>query len=346
MTASTPITAEGFDCSGTGDDGTPFAFAMGGMTVGPMNPGIYPAVAIADLSITAGGDGEVSIGSIAVKQIDLSGPIAAIQAAPAAISPDWFEANGRALIPAFAGFSIGDVAIDVPDPDSPDTRIVASIGSLDLDLANYVDGIPTTIKTSASHLMLELPADSPDEQLQTLMALGVTAIDAGFTIDASWDQAASAIAVNEVSVTGADLATIALTGTINNATASLFSSDENMMLAAAMGLALGNLKLDIQDAGLSDLIMTIAAAEQGADAATLRPVFAGLAEGTIVGMLAGTAEAQKIGAAVSAFVSGKAKGLTLDVTARQQPGLGMLDFMAAEDDPTVLLDKVTIEASN
>ena len=39
----------------------------------------------------------------------------------------------------------------------------------------------------------------------------------------------------------------------------------------------------------------------------MRPVFAGLAEGTIVGMLAGAAEAQKVGAAISSFVSGKAK---------------------------------------
>ena len=71
----------------------------------------------------------------------------------------------------------------------------------------------------------------------------------------------------------------------------------------------------------------------------------GLAEGTVVGMLAGAAEAQKVGAALNAFVSGKAKYLTIEMTAKEPPGLGMMDFMAAEDDPTVLIGKVTIDAS-
>ena len=63
-------------------------------------------------------------------------------------------------------------------------------------------------------------------------------------------------------------------------------------------------------------------------------------------MLAGSAEAQKVGAAVSAFVAGKASSLSIAVMAKNLPGLGMLDFMAAEQDPTSLLSKVTIDASN
>ena len=52
-------------------------------------------------------------------------------------------------------------------------------------------------------------------------------------------------------------------------------------------------------------------ADQGFDTTTMRPIYAGLAEGTILGMLAADAEAQKVGKAVSAFVGGNSKSLTL-----------------------------------
>jgi len=343
---SSPVEFDGFDCSGIDEDDNAVEFSVAGMTMGGMSPGVYPAIDLTGMDLAVGDDGTVSIGTLSFKPIDLSAPIAAIQAAPDALDDSWYAANARALIPAFAGFSVSDVAIDIPDPDLADGRIVASVGSFDLALSDYVNGIPSSLDTSASNIILEIPATSSDEQLQTLLALGLTSIDAGFAVNASWDEATSTIAINEVSLTGADLATVSLAGTINNATKALFSSDETTMLAASMGLALGDLQLDVDDAGLSDIILSIAAAEQGSDAATLRPVFAGLAEGTVIGMLAGAAEAQKVGTAVSAFVSGKASRLSIALTAKQLPGLGMLDFMAAEDDPTVLLDKVTIDATN
>lgn len=343
---SSPMQFDGFECHSIDADNNPVDISVASMTMGAMGPGTYPSFDVSGLAITAQGDGSITAGNINFKSIDLAAPIAAIQAAPDAIDEDWFMANGRSLIPAFAGFSIDNVSVDIPDPDNPGGRVTGGLGALDVSLANYVNGVPTTFLTTASHLTLDLPANTADEQLQMLMSMGVNSIDAGFTLDANWNKTEKAIAINEISVTGADLASIVLSGTVNNAADALFSSDENTMMAAVMGLAIGKLNLSIQDMGLSDLIMTMVAADQGAEPATLRPVFAGLAEGTIIGALAGAAEAQKVGGAVSAFVAGKAKQLTIDVSAKQPPGLGMIDFMAAQDDPAVLIGKVTIDAAN
>ena len=68
-----------------------------------------------------------------------------------------------------------------------------------------------------------------------------------------------------------------------------------------MALAITDLKIDLRDDGISDLVLAAAAADQGTSAETMRPVFAGLAEGTIIGTLAGAAEAQKVGGAVSSI---------------------------------------------
>jgi hypothetical protein len=342
---SSPAEFGGFDCSGVDDEGRDLTFKIAGMSMEGMRPGVYPAISLDGLDIEVEGDGSIQIGNMTFKEMDLSAPIAAIEGAPAAIDEAWFTANARSLIPAFTGFSFSDVAIDVPDPETEGERIQASVGAFDLTLSDYLNGIPTDILTSGSNILIELPETSDDEQLQQLIALGVTSIDAGFTVDASWNEADDTIAIDEVSITGANLATVKLAGTIANATEAIFGLDEDVALMAAMGVAISQLKLDVTDDGLSDIILASVAAEQGSDAATMRPVFAGLAEGTVVGLLAGAAEAQKVGAAINAFVSGKAKYLTIEMTAKEPPGLGMMDFMAAEDDPTVLIGKVTIDAT-
>ncbi|MDB5614750.1 MAG: hypothetical protein JWQ22_2403 [Devosia sp.] len=341
---SSPATFDGFDCSGE-DEGRPMSFSIAGMTMGGMSPGIYPSISMDGLDIAVDGDGTIKLGNMTIKEMDLSGPLAAIAAAPAAIDEAWFMANARALIPAFEGFSFSDIVVDIPDPEADGERIAASIGNFDLTLGAYFNGIPTDVLTTASHIVVDLPEATEDAQLQQLINLGITSVDAGFTVDASWSEAEDTITIDELSMTGADLATVALSGTLSNASEALFSLDENQSLAAAMGLAIRSLKLDIDDAGLSDIILASVAADQGADPATLRPVYAGLAEGSIIGVLAGAAEAQKVGAAISAFISGKAKHLTIDMTSKDAQGLDMLDFMAAEDDPTALIGKVTIEAT-
>jgi hypothetical protein len=339
-----PMTFEGFDCSGVDDEDRPVSFSVANMSIGAMSPGYYPQYAVEGLDITVEEDGAISVGNFTFKGMDISGPIAAIQGAPEAIDEAWFAANARALIPAIEGFSFSDVSVDVPDPEAPTERIVGGIGAFDLTLGSYLNGIPTQISTTASNILADIPANSQDEQLAQLRTLGVTSLDLGFALEASWNEAENKIDLTELSVTGADLATIKLAGTIANATEALFGIDNETALTAAMGVAIANLKLDVMDEGLSDIILASVAAEQGSDAATMRPVFAGLAEGTIVGMLAGAAEAQKVGGAVNSFVSGKAKHLSIDLTAKEEPGLGMADFMAAETDPTVLIGKVNISA--
>jgi hypothetical protein len=342
---TSPIIFEGFDCSGVDDEDRTVAFSVASMSVGAMSPGYYPSYAVDDLDITVEGDGMINVGNLTVKGMDISGPIAAINAAPQAIDDAWFAENGRSLIPAFEGFSFSDVSVDVPDPDAPSQRIVGGIGAFDLTLGNYLNGIPTEISTTASNIVAELPADTGDEQLAQLQALGISSLDLGFALKANWNQAEDAIELTELSVSGVDLATVKLAGTFANATEALFGMDEDAALAAAMGIVISKLNLDVLDEGLSDIILATVGAEQGSDPATLRPVFAGLAEGTVIGIMAGAAEAQKVGGAINSFVSGKAKRLSIELTAKEQPGLGIEDFMAAETDPSVLIGKVNISAT-
>ncbi len=342
---STPIEFGGVDCTGTAEDGQAMAIKLGGATLGGYEPGFYPKISFTGLDVSVGTNGSFSLGSFVSQPIDLSSVIATLEAAPDAVDQAWLEANMRGLIPAYSGFSFSDLAMDVPNTDKPTERVKASVGAFDLALGNYVNGIPTDVKTSATHVVIALPQDGSDEQIKQLIALGVTSLDLGFGLDVVWNAKTDSIMINDVSVSGADLASVKLSGALGQATAGLFSLDLDEAMGTAMSVVVKSLNLDIADAGLSDLVLTSVAAEQGSDAATMRPVFAGLAEGTIVSMLVGVADAQNVGEAVSDFIAGTAKSLTISLSAKEEPGLGMADFMAAQEDPSLLIGKVNITAT-
>ncbi|UYO00567.1 MAG: hypothetical protein KIT02_04960 [Devosia sp.] len=339
------VTFDGFACDGEDDEGRPMVFEVAGMSMGGMSPGVYPALSMDGLKIEVEGDGFIELGNFTFKQMDLTQAIATLQSAPELVDETWLEDNVRHLIPAMEGLSIADLSIDVPDPDEADTRIKATVGAFDLSLANYLNGIPTDFDMSSSEIVAQLPETGGDEMIDQLRALNITSINAGFRLAAIWDEAAQSINIKEVSFNGADLGSVALAGTIANATADLFALDEDVALQAAMSVLVKNLDATVEDWGLSDIILEVVGKEQGSDPATLRPIFADLAKGTTIGMMAGLADASKLGDAVDAFVRGTAKTLAIGITAKNDTGLSLVDFMAAEEDPTSLLGKVNVTAT-
>lgn len=342
-----PVVSKGFSCDGTDEDDRAMSISAGGLNVNAMRPGTYPGFSLSDLDVTIEDDGQIAIGNISVKDTELSAPLAVVASAPAEIDEAWLKANYRRLIPAFGGFSLADITVDIPDVQSETGgRIAASIGGFDLSLEKYLNGIPTAISSHLTNLILDLPTDSSDEQIQTLVDLGVTQVDAGFGFDVAWNEADNTIVVNDFSLSGANLAAMAVSGTIINATEDLFGIDNGAALMAAFGLGIRDIKVDVTDAGLSDIIIASVAADQQSTPETLRPVFAGLAQGTVISVLAGATNAQSVGNAINSFISGTAKQLTLTMTAKdKEAGISFPEFLAAEEDPTVLIDKVDIDAS-
>lgn len=342
---STDMTFGGIDCSGVDDAGDPVAVSIGSVTMSGFEPGYYPSISVDGLSISATGEGSVLLDNVTYKRMDLSGPLAAVEAAPQEIDQAWLDENFRKLIPAMEGASFSGLSVDVPDPEAPDSRIQFGVASFDLSLDNYVNGIPTFLDTSATGIVATLPEDTPDPQLQQLVSLGITSIDAAFRVAAHWNEEAEQIEVDEVSISGVDLASVALKGIIANVPAALFGLDDDAALEAAMATAVKSLDLTVTDAGLSDIILAVVGAEQATDPEAMRPVFAGLAEGTVIGMMAGAADAAKLGAAINSFISGTARTLNIVIDAKDEPGLGLADLMMAEEDPSSLLGKVDITAT-
>jgi hypothetical protein len=317
---------------------------MGPLTVGGFGGGRYPAIDVKNLSVD-GVDGSVSLGDGEMKSFDLSNTLKALNGAPADLDADWFTSNIRALIPAFAGFAFSDFKMDIPDSGNPGQRIKLAIGDFDLSLADYFGGIPTSIATSAHHIVVDVPttAGGPDDEMAQLRALGIDKLDLGFDLGLHRDAAAKTLVVDKLALNGADLGSVSLGGTLGNAIDALFTGDKDTTLAAAMGLTVKTLTLEVVDAGLANLIMQRVGEPKGMDLKTTQVTTSGMAQAIVLATMGGTPGAKTLADALGTFIAG-GKSISVTATAKDPAGLSLPDFEAAEASPAALADKLTIDA--
>ena len=179
-----------------------------------------------------------------------------------------------------------------------------------------------------------------------LLALGITRVNLGFDLSAAWDKATQTVNVDKVALIGKDLGSVAVAAVIGNAAEQLFDPDANVMQAAAMGVTLKSLKLDLTDAGLGDKVVPMFAAQQNMDVATFRSQIAGVAAGTALQLVGATDAGKALSDAVASFVTGTTKSVDVTITSKDPAGIPTPVLMQAGDDPTVLSSAVTITGAS
>lgn len=340
---STPMTGEGFNCSGS-DKGTSVLVTGGVLEMGGFAPGIYPHLAMSDLVIDVTGPeaGSIKLGNFTWKQMDFTAPIATLKTAPAELTEAWFAENWRTLVPALDGMSLANLVVDVPDPDNKAARLQASVGGFDVSLADYVNGLPSKIGLTTQNVVVTVPED---EAGQMLRAFGVSQLDLSQDLQLHWDQAAQTIVIDTFSIDGAELGTVKLSAVIGNAVPELFSADNNIALVASMGLTLKQLKLDLDDRGISGLIISGAAAAEGQDPAVMRVGMAGLAQAMVLGFIGSTPEAMAASEEIAAFIKSKPQ-VSITLTATDEKGIALPLLMAASENPAALAGQISIAATS
>jgi hypothetical protein len=341
---SSPVNLEGLSCSGTAE-GKSFDFSIGGIVMDGYAPGLYPALEIKDVKFTDGDNDSFLLADAKLKTIDLHGPIAVLEAGKGEYNEAWFTKNARKFIPAFGGFSFSGLSFDVPNPDSSSERYQAKVADFDLSLSDYLNGIPTKFSTKASGVDVPLPINSSDDSVKMLQSIGITRINMNYEVSASWDKATNQINIDKVAASGNDLGSFAIAAVLGNATEQLFDLNPNVEAAASMGVTIKSVNLGVIDQGFEDKVIPLMAAEQKADPATFRTTMAAAAEGAAIAMLGSTDQARQLGAAISDFIAGTKKSLTINVASKDPAGIAMPLLMLAENNPAVLAGAVDITGS-
>lgn len=337
-------TVGAIDCEVPGD--MPVKVSIGGISTGGFKPGVYPDFKISGISVDAGALGTGGLGEMALKAIDLNPPLEALDSAKGQLDEAWFEANWRQLIPSFEGFSFSGFAVDAINPDAPESRVQAKVGSFDLSLANYVLGIPTDVSASATGIEIPLPQNTTDPQISTLLAAGLTGVNMGFDVAAAWDEASSSIALEKLAFAAVDLGSMSISADIGNATVDLFAIDPNVALNSAMGTMVKKVVINVTDDGLGEIVWPLAAAEQGqTDIEAFRTQMAGFAEGVALQLLGSTDAARQLGVSLGDFVTGRKGAVTITITSKDPNGIPLAYFMAAQEDPSILTGQIDVTGS-
>ena len=341
---SSPMTFDGFDCTGPDDEGKTVQVRLGSLTMDGMQPGIYPAITIEDSRIEAEGDGWFELGSAIIKATDFSAPLEVLASTTEPLDEAWFTANVRKLIPSFGGIALADLSFDVPDESNPGQRIKGSLESFDITLADYINGVPSRFASNATALKVAVPPDAGDGLGQSLIAQGIEELVIGYDVLMIWDEPSETIGIENLSVDVAGLGTVQVSAVLGNATADLFGADMNAATVAAMGLTVRQIDIDLVDAGAGDIVLTQVASEQGQDVEQVRTALSGVAQGMVLAILGSNPASQELSEAIEAFFAG-APHVHLTLVAKNEAGLGLAELQGLQADPTTLAEKVDITAS-
>jgi hypothetical protein len=140
------------------------------------------------------------------------------------------------------------------------------------------------------------------------------------------------------------MGSLAAAAVIGNATRDLFSTDLPAAMDAGLAVTVKQVSVDLEDAGLANIIAAEAARKANKDPKTFRKAMAALTQGSLLTFFGGIANAEQITDDVASFISGKATSLSVKMTAKDPAGLSLQDFMDAEDDPTDALGKVDLQS--
>ncbi|MGU3662818.1 hypothetical protein ACLBX9_01315 [Methylobacterium sp. A49B] len=204
------------------------------------------------------------------------------------------------------------------------------------------DGVPSTSHLSLSGLRMpaDLLAGAPI--VGALPAYGYRDLDFDVVADATLDEKARDLSLREITVTGRDIGTVRLAGTLGGIGPELFSGT---LPAATMLMFSGSAKtldLTVENAGLFERFLAAQAKDLSLKPDELRKEYVTASLLGVPIILGNSAAAKGIGAAMGQFVMKPGK-LMVHAKAKEPAGIGFIDLGASRS-PAAVLDRLDVEA--
>jgi hypothetical protein len=202
--------------------------------------------------------------------------------------------------------------------------------------------VPSTSRLSLNGLSLpaDLLAGAPI--LGMLPVYGYRDLDLDVAADASLDEKARDLSLREITVTGRDIGTVRVSGTLGGIGPELFSGT---LPAATMLMFSGSaktLELTVENAGLFERFLTAQSKDLSLKPDELRKEYVTASLLGVPIILGNSAAAKGIGAAMGQFVMKPGK-LVVHAKAKEPAGIGFIDLGAARS-PAAVLDRLDVEA--
>lgn len=291
-------------------------------------------------------DGSAKIGLIAFTGFSFGSTFAELRALGDKPMKDLDVAALRRLIPTIGTIRLSGLDFDVPNEASKEAKpenIRFSVKDIEVTADKPLNGIPTNIRVGVQSFHMPLPADTKEDGLKDLVAMGYRAIDLSWLTAASWNEPGNELLLREISASGAGMGSVSLRGTVGGVGKDVFNTDSAVALVALLGATVKNAQLTIENSGLFEKLVEQEAKKQNKSAADLRRDFGVAAAVAIPAMLGNSGQAKAIGQAVAKFVARPGK-LSIAARTKDPAGLGVAD-LASIGEPGAILDKLEVTAT-
>ncbi|MBY0611779.1 MAG: hypothetical protein K2P80_06310 [Beijerinckiaceae bacterium] len=249
---------------------------------------------------------------------------------------DWKSVDPREFMPVFGSIAMKGFTFSAPKMNG-----VLSLASQEVALGQQIKGVPTFFSYSIRGLSFPIPETSDDPQLSLLNDLGIKRLDLSAVLASSWDEGSKEIRVTEISIKDERLGALRFSGVIGNVQKEFFTSSLSTVQILALAMTARSAELRIENGGIVDVIVKDRARVTGkSDAETRAAAIADLRRDLVAAIGDLPATRAVIEGATKLINGGRA--LTIKVKARNDLGLGMMDFIAAAK-PAEIVEKVDIE---
>jgi len=204
------------------------------------------------------------------------------------------------------------------------------------------DGVPTTSRLSLSGITLPAASVSEVPGLGSLAAYGYGDLDLDATVDTAWDEGKREVSVREVSLSGRDMGSLRLSGTIGGIGPEMFDTDPAVSGLAMLSATAKSLDLTVQDGGLFDRFIAAQSKVLSLKPEELRQEYVTASVLGVPVILGNSPAARAIGAALGQFVT-KPGRLSLSARTKDAAGLGIAEFGTAPS-PGAVLDRLDVTA--
>jgi hypothetical protein len=214
------------------------------------------------------------------------------------------------------------------------------LSHFELTSSDLVDGAPTRMRAAFDHFSFDL-SNLKQSEFAQIAGLGYDKLDLSSRVDAHIDNATHEFGLDTLSLSGADMGAVRVSGRFDQVTKGLLSSDQGDLEAALVKVLLRHIDIRLENTGLFERLVASAAKSSGLTPTAVRKKFTETATAQVTAMLGDTPAADHINAALTKFIADP-KTLRLSITAPD--GIGALDVILSKD-PTALLQSLQIEAA-
>lgn len=276
--------------------------------------------------------GKASMGRLAVRQLDFN-QLARLAAEADRPSP----LSALVLFKVMAGLDMKDLEVPYGEGDAANEPV--KIGTFSLSWGGSLGVLPSYLDFTLADVSGPIrPEDG--EPFSYLLAAGIKRATVSMGLKAAYDINERTLTLAPVTAEVKDAFRVSIESTLDEVPDTAFS-EATGFIAALPTVAAGPVKVTLTDLGLAKLMIAQMAAAAGVSEADYRAQVLSLAEGIAAELEEGVPAAAEVGDAVLAFLRNPG---TLTVTATPK-GRVPLMALAASDDPSVLLDAFTFQAT-